>query len=78
LKHMSSKEQERLRQIPALHQVLDLDVDWLNRYHPDAERYVPQPYRKQFSQKLQSFADVMSEEERTLVQSLVLYDQNDE
>ena len=78
LKHMSSKEQERLRQIPALHQVLDLDVDWLNRYHPDAERYVPQPYRNQFSQKLQSFADVMSEEERTLVQSLVLYDQNDE
>jgi hypothetical protein len=78
LQKMGDKEKRRLRKFSILESIIDIDVDWLNRYHADAAQFVPIPYREQYISKLSKFADKMSESECEQVRKLSVYIQKEE
>jgi glycosyltransferase involved in cell wall biosynthesis len=57
---------------------LTLELDWLNRHHPDAVQFVPENMRPLYHNKLMSVSSPMSDEERRDLEGLELYAQKEE
>jgi len=67
-----------LKSYPHLGEVIDLEVDWLNRYHPSASHYLPKYLRPQYLKKLNLIATPMTSEETEHLHSLVIYSPKEE
>ena len=52
---------------------MQLDFNFLERYHPSSELFVPEQYRKNYLAKLQSKFDVMTEEEVIELETMDLF-----
>ena len=70
--------QNLIERYPHLEEVLDLNVDWLNRYHPKAPNFIPKYMRAQYLQKLDSVSGPMSKDEVNRLQNLAIYSQKEE
>jgi glycosyltransferase involved in cell wall biosynthesis len=70
--------QDLIERFPHLEEVLDLNVDWLNRYHPKAPNFMPKYMRTQYIKKLNEVSEPMSNDEVNRLQNLVIYNQKEE
>jgi hypothetical protein len=67
-----------LKRYPHLGEIIDLEVDWLNRYHPSASHYLPRYLRPQYLKKLNLFAEPMTKDETEHLHSLLIYSPKEE
>ena len=67
-----------LEDYPKLNRLTQQNFEWLSRYHPDAQEFLPHSLRPMFLQNLSKHAVPMSQDEKNLLEHLELYAQNDE
>ncbi|MEK9731502.1 MAG: glycosyltransferase [Candidatus Poseidoniales archaeon] len=73
LQKIGLKNANLLEKYTHLKSILQIDVNWLLRYHPDSAEYIPTEMRTYFLNKLKTHATVMTGEERNIVETLKLY-----
>ena len=57
---------------------MSIELDWLNRHHPDAAHFVPENMRPMYLNKLVRVASPMTDEERRDLECLEIYGQKEE
>lgn len=67
-----------LSQHSHLNSLLHMDLNWLLQFHPDSDAFVPEMMRPYYLNKLKSHANMMSIEERNIVENLKIYTQKEE
>jgi glycosyltransferase involved in cell wall biosynthesis len=74
LQKLPEKEKQSvLERFPHLNKYIQLNFNFLERYHPSSELFVPEQYRKNYLDKLQSKFDVMTEEEVIELETMDLF-----
>jgi hypothetical protein len=61
-----------------LEPLMNLETDWLNRHHPQSDRFVPEEMRPSYVEKLEKFSSPMTDNERIFLETLELYGQKEE